>query len=326
MAVVTDFPVHGFDVSSYQPAAPDFRAGGRHFAIEKATEGTSYFDPHFTANRAAAHAQGMAAIGLYHFARSSRNSPEAEAAYFAAHVGPPQPGEFVILDYEEPGVGWKPDWIARFGFALQKYGWARRVLYTYAGMLGGFDRNAFPDLWVAAYARTAPGSVWTLWQHTDGQGSVSGNDGPWDCSVFRGSLDNLRTWIGTTPLPTNRTVLEEPMSYPPSIPADGKAHSVPVPPPHGGGCQGGYGNVWFSLSWDDLGTPLVATRRARIVGIKFDGTVYPLWEGRGVVDVPKTRASAVLQAGTASVSVTILDPGPDMVPMIEAETKGVPAA
>jgi hypothetical protein len=100
---------HGFDVSSYQPAGPNFRQGGRSFAIFKATEATSYFDPHFNANRAAAHAQGCTAIGIYHFARPGSSSADAQWAWMSAHVGAPRPGEFIVLDYE---VGpWNQAWI-----------------------------------------------------------------------------------------------------------------------------------------------------------------------------------------------------------------------
>lgn len=48
--------------SSYQPEAPNFRVDGRSFAITKATESTTYFDPHFNANRAAAAKNSAAAL------------------------------------------------------------------------------------------------------------------------------------------------------------------------------------------------------------------------------------------------------------------------
>ncbi len=193
---VTDFHVHGFDVSSYQPAGPDFRAGGREFAIFKATEGIGYFDKHFGANRARAHKQNLAAIGMYHFARPSKNPASDEAEWFLTHVTPPQLGEFAVLDYE---VGaWSQAWINEWGRIVKDAGW-KTVLYTYLGMLGTYDRSLF-DLWIAAYGAHAPNVGWTFWQHTDGNPSVNGNDGPWDCSVFASSVSDLRTWAGT-PLP-----------------------------------------------------------------------------------------------------------------------------
>lgn len=184
---------HGFDVSSYQPAGPNFRAGGRTFGIFKATESTSYFDPHFSANRGAAHAQGCSAVGIYHFARPGSTDPVSQAHYFLSHVGARQPGEFAVLDYEVPPFD--PNWAAAYINTLQQAGW-HCAFYTYAGMAAANPtaaiRQATPFYWPAGYSSNPPSADrwadvgWTLWQHTDGQYGVV--DGPWDCSVANPTL------------------------------------------------------------------------------------------------------------------------------------------
>jgi GH25 family lysozyme M1 (1,4-beta-N-acetylmuramidase) len=200
---VDQFHVHGKDVSSYQPIG-HFNEGNRRFAIMKATEGITYADPHFVANREEAHADpAIEAVGIYHFARNQRNPVGAEYAHFRAVVGPPRPGEFMVLDAE---VGWDQPWFCAFADAAAQDGWRVRVFYTYAGMWAPNPHNKiaehFTDGWVAGYSRTLPPMPgWpngpTLWQHSDGQPSVPGNDGSTDCSVFLpNDVDALRAWVG----------------------------------------------------------------------------------------------------------------------------------
>lgn len=212
MATASPFAVHGFDVSSYQPAGPDFTAGGRQFAVFKASEATSYRDPHFSANRAAARAQGMAAVGIYMFARPAKSSADDAFATYMSMVGKPGAYEFAVCDYEV--APWDQAWACRWADLARAAGFHRVVFYSYAGMLAAnrTDQIAqhFDDLWIAAYSAQPPRGDrwrvgdygWTFWQHTDGQASVPGNDGPWDCSAFYGSIDQLRSWVsGTAPAP-----------------------------------------------------------------------------------------------------------------------------
>lgn len=197
---------HGFDVSSYQPAAPDFRQGDRSFAIFKAAEGLSYRDPHFAANRAAAHAQGCTAVGMYYFARPGSTDPVAAANYLLATVGPRRTGEFLILDFEVPP--WSQAWIVAFIRTLQAAGW-NVAFYTYAGMAAANPtdqvRAITPYYWPAGYGSNPPSADrwadigWTLWQHTDG--SVGSVDGPWDCSVANAVLLAQLAGSATPPLP-----------------------------------------------------------------------------------------------------------------------------
>lgn len=221
--VASPFAVHGFDVSSYQPAGPDFSAGGRQFAIFKVSEATTYRDPHFAQNRGAAHRQGMTAIGLYMFARPAKSSADDAFATYMSLVGKPLPGEFAVCDYEV--APWDQAWACRWAALAHAAGFHRVVFYSYAGMLAANHTDQivqhFDDLWIAAYGSHVPTGDrwkvgpygWTFWQHTDGQASVPGNDGAWDCSAFYGSVDQLRAWVGgTQPAPF-------PVPNPPAPPA-----------------------------------------------------------------------------------------------------------
>lgn len=200
------FGLHGFDVSHYQPAAPDFTAGGRRFGICKATEGVGVLDAHLGANRAKAKEQGLLAFGLYHFARPASHAAVAEADHFLAAAGARRPGEFAILDYEvDP---WSQAWAVAWLNRVKAAGWPI-VFYSYRAMLSAHTHDAIQAtgaaLWVASYSSKEPavsGWVWTFWQHTDGQGSVAGNDGPWDCSVFHSNdLNDLAAFAGGSPTP-----------------------------------------------------------------------------------------------------------------------------
>lgn len=194
--------IHGFDVSHYQPAAPDFSQSNRQFAIIKATESTSYKDPHFAANRNKAHDQGMLAVGFYHFARPKSSTPSKQAQHFLNHIGSYRPGEFAVLDFE---VDWNEQWAVDYLHFIQVEYPGPVVFYTYSAMLNSHPHSNIQatgcDLWIAKYSSlppSIPGWKWTLWQHTDGQPSVSGNDGPWDCSKFYSDdPDDLRKWVGT---------------------------------------------------------------------------------------------------------------------------------
>jgi Glycosyl hydrolases family 25 len=294
---------HGFDISSYQPAAPNFRQGGRTFAIFKATEGTGYFDPHFNANRAAAHAQGCAAIGLYHFARPGSHSAAAEAAYFLAHAGAPRPNEFAVLDYEVPP--WNQAWIVRFIRLAQAAGW-NIAFYTYAGMAAANAtdqvRAATPYYYPAGYGSNPPSADrwadigWTLWQHTDGAGASA--DGPWDCSVADPNLlAQLAHAVGPPPPAPQEDDDDMPALAIGTI-NPGEVASIAVPPPHAGGA--GWGAVWFSLAVDF---------NPQVVRIAYgnpdawqhieDGVVVPVGRRAGWQLDPGAEVVSVIHHGSA---------------------------
>jgi hypothetical protein len=87
--------IYGQDWSSYQSAAPD--TSGLAFAFVKVTQGLSYTNPNWQAQRTHAASAGLV-VGLYHYPDMT-NSPQSEADRFLA-VAQPQAGEILALDWE----------------------------------------------------------------------------------------------------------------------------------------------------------------------------------------------------------------------------------
>ena len=87
--------IYGQDWSSYQSSTPDTE--GLSFAFVKVTEGVTYTNPRFPAQRAHA-AAAQLVTGLYHYPHMG-NSAVTEADRFLA-VAKPQHGEIVVLDWE----------------------------------------------------------------------------------------------------------------------------------------------------------------------------------------------------------------------------------
>ena len=80
--------LRGLDVSHWQGTInwTTVKNQGAQFAYIKATEGTSYRDPKFSANYTNAYYAGLVR-GAYHFAQPASSSGAAQADYFAAHGG-----------------------------------------------------------------------------------------------------------------------------------------------------------------------------------------------------------------------------------------------
>ncbi|KAF7351399.1 Lysozyme [Mycena sanguinolenta] len=78
----------GIDVSHYQGTVnwASVKAKGISFVYIKATEGTTYRDPNFSANYEGATTAGLIR-GAYHFAHPDSSSGAAQAEYFLAHGG-----------------------------------------------------------------------------------------------------------------------------------------------------------------------------------------------------------------------------------------------
>lgn len=89
--------VLGVDVSGYQPVA--FPTKGLAFAFVKATESTSYVNPHYSGQVAHARAAGLV-VGHYHFAK---NGGVAEADYFLSKLSL-HAGDILAFDWETSGV------------------------------------------------------------------------------------------------------------------------------------------------------------------------------------------------------------------------------
>jgi GH25 family lysozyme M1 (1,4-beta-N-acetylmuramidase) len=211
----------GVDLSHFQ-GRPDFAAiaaSGRRFVVLKATEGTSYVDPMFAADRAAAHAAGLI-VGCYHFARGG--SPAGEASFFLRVVGQLAVGEFVVLDDEVPNVD--PAWVQAWCRPIAAATTVHPLVYmnqstentgNWAPVIADND-----GLWLARYDSNLAqpsGGPWgapAMKQYTS-SGTVAGIAGPVDLDVFFGTDQQLLAFglhgAQPTPPPPPPPVLEDDM-------------------------------------------------------------------------------------------------------------------
>jgi GH25 family lysozyme M1 (1,4-beta-N-acetylmuramidase) len=180
----------GIDVSNWNGAINWTKVAhaGYRFTFAKATEGTSYNDQKYTANRNGSESAGLV-FGGYHFARPAGKNLAAatasaikQANHFLAVAGP-QPGELPpVLDLEVTGnlakqrlLAWTLAWLGQ----IQARTGVEPFLYTsplfWKGRLGDSTAAAAAGtgLWIAHWtAKSAPlvpaqnwnGTGWTFWQ------------------------------------------------------------------------------------------------------------------------------------------------------------------
>lgn len=202
--------VPGFDISNYQSSADlsSAASAGAKFVIIKATEGTSYTSPSFSAQYTAATNSGLIR-GAYHFAHPDSSSGATQASFFLNHGGGwsgdgiTLPG---MLDLES--VSGSPtcygltqsqmvDWIEDFGETYNAKTGRYPMIYTNAGWWNecvassAFAAN-YP-LVVANYGVTSPKipngfKYYSFWQYAD-QGQYPG-----DQDVWNGDEGSLKTF------------------------------------------------------------------------------------------------------------------------------------
>lgn len=204
-------PLNWIDVSDYQPDTV-IRDVPTDAVVIKASEGVG-----FRAKKLDAHVQAAVRKGipfmLYHFARGSVNSSEAEVAYFRKVVAPylKQPlCAGLVLDFEEDAImhygAWGEDFLAQLRRELPG---VHLVLYTRAAFLRAkgwsATTKAKTPVWIAAYgtdqrmdgyatsfagAPTVPGWHIAAWQYSQ-RGRLKG---------YAGDLDLNRTLPGAVPM------------------------------------------------------------------------------------------------------------------------------
>ncbi|MEV5944250.1 glycoside hydrolase family 25 protein [Streptomyces sp. NPDC051994] len=168
--------IYGQDWASYQSATPD--TSGLSFAFVKVTEGLSYINPEWPAQRDHAKANGLV-WGAYHYPHMA-NSPQAEADYFLAQVNW-QPGDLVVLDWE--GYDNANANVSKANQAAYKDAWLKYVktklphnpvgMYANTDYWRNVDRTGyFGDfLWIATAGQAAgdPGiaAPWLFHQYSD---------------------------------------------------------------------------------------------------------------------------------------------------------------
>jgi len=200
------YPVRGIDVSAYQGDIdwPAMVGQGIAFAFVKATEGSGFADPKFSANWAGADQAGLA-VGAYHF--FSFDSPGAsQAAWFIAHVPrragalPPVADVELYGDYRQhpPGRAAVVTELRAFLDELEEAYGVAPIIYADASTLAHYLADDFADhrIWIRdVYSRPSlpDGLAWTFWQYAD-KGRLDGYAGPEkfvDFDVFAGTPDEF---------------------------------------------------------------------------------------------------------------------------------------
>lgn len=167
--------IKGQDWAGYQSATPDLT--GLDFAFTKVTEGLSYINPRWVAQRDHAKKAGLV-WGAYHYPHMS-NDPEAEADYFLKQVTW-KSGDLIVLDWEGYDAANKGVSNARklaYRDAWLKYVKGKMPGYK-VGMYCNTDywknldttSNCGDFLWIATAGRAAgdPGITydWTIHQYS----------------------------------------------------------------------------------------------------------------------------------------------------------------
>ncbi|MHB2024197.1 MAG: GH25 family lysozyme [Mycobacteriales bacterium] len=203
--------VTGPDVSNWQhPSGASIAWGkvysaGQSFVFVKATEGTSYTNPYYSSDTAAAASAGLM-HGAYDFVHPDE-SATAQAQYFAGVIGAQnQPGDLPpVMDLETTG-GLSPSalisWVGSWLTAVTNLTHRTPMIYVspdfWINYLNNTSQYANYPLWEADYCGcSAPMPVggwnnsWTFWQYTS-SASIPGITGSVDESYFVGSLAVLR--------------------------------------------------------------------------------------------------------------------------------------
>lgn len=196
------------DISSYNP---DFdmaavKASGITGVYIKATEGASYTNPLYAAQRAAAEAAGLV-IGSYHFFHPGTDA-KVQADRFCAVAGVWQPGQLPPAADIEVTDGVAPQGVTNAAVAFMNaiaadFGHDGDI-YTGGWFWNPDTLNSGPlarySLWLSGYTATmpAPPYPWktaSLWQYTD-KATVPGIPKPVDCSQWMGTdADFFNTFI-----------------------------------------------------------------------------------------------------------------------------------
>lgn len=178
--------INGIDVSGYQRTS--FVTSGLDFAWIKATEGTSYINPHQNGQAYTARHDGLV-TGFYHFLVPGNFNQQAD--YFVNKCGS-VPGDMLAVDWEIPGISCadKDSFIRTVKRLRPKHKvllycntdyWLNRDITSYCG----------DGLWIAdPSAPVGKPNIqhqWTFHQY----GIRGGTDV--DVSDFR-SRNGLRTW------------------------------------------------------------------------------------------------------------------------------------
>lgn len=131
------------------------KQSGITLAFVKATEGASFTDPRFDANRREAEALGIR-LGAYLFASPGASSPSAQADHFAKVVGTLRRRELrPVIDLETGRPSQTEGFARELTQAILKRLHCTPLLYSYQAYLSamGLRRPIGGGLWLASYSR-----------------------------------------------------------------------------------------------------------------------------------------------------------------------------
>lgn len=206
-----EFPIHGIDVSRYNPSVNwrVAKAAGIEFAFIKATEGKDDRDPDFQRHWAGAARAGVprSAYHFYYFCAT----PEAQARNYMRAVPKSQSSLPPILDVEwnpsSPTCKGRPEpkkvvsVLKRWLTMIERHYGQKPIIYTTVdfhadnladGSLPGYQ------YWLRS-VKAEPKFIygkrpWVYWQYT-GTGKVPGIEGPVDINAFNGSRSDWKRWL-----------------------------------------------------------------------------------------------------------------------------------
>ena len=214
--------VGGLDISSHDHGRYDVHwptevAAGSQFVYIKATEATTYVNPHFKSDYAAAKAAHRY-VGAYVYARPDKGDPVGQADFFLKHAqfshDPRTLVPFVDLEWPYEGVqaddcyNLTPDqmraWIHAFIGRIEQSIGRKPMIYTNTNWWNPCtgDDPSFGDypLDIAGYTRTPPPlpagwTTFTLWQYTPGNPQRRSDH---DRDVVAGGMAGLKALAGPT--------------------------------------------------------------------------------------------------------------------------------
>ena len=157
--------VQGQDWSAYQSTQPSVT--GLSFAFIKATEGTSYVNPHMVAQASWARSHGLV-VGFYHFARPGSMS---EQANFFVDKAAMKTGDLLAVDWEDSGVSCADKDTLIKDVKRLKPG-HKTVLYCNQDFWLHHDKTSYDGdgLWIADYVSAGHPRItdsWRFHQYTD---------------------------------------------------------------------------------------------------------------------------------------------------------------
>lgn len=207
--------LQGIDVSSYQSSSPD--TSGLSFMFIKVTEGLTYVNPDWVAQRQDARDHGLV-NGFYHYPHIA-NDAIAEADHFLSQINLVQ-GDVLCLDWEwygqtvtnQQALAYRAKFVP---YVQSKAPGHKVILYCDRSVWTGVDQTSYcgDGLWIADYVTAGQPRIsykWTFHQYTDA--APQGGDGDVaNPAMFPGGMADLKKWAGlpvstggggTTPTPT----------------------------------------------------------------------------------------------------------------------------